>query len=99
MLCSEYNETISWVYEWVLTTMGTVKWWETKPNTYNTFKSQFHLPEKDWEGLKTIFVQLDIGPPLMVNWQLSKKGIYWTVSDECNARSGVQLNEVMFFFI
>ena len=25
MICSEYNETISWVYEWVLTTMGTVK--------------------------------------------------------------------------
>ena len=36
---------------------------------------------------------------LMVSWQLSKKGIYWTVSDECNARSCVQLTEVRFFFI
>ena len=62
------------------------------------FKNQFHLPENDWEGLKTTCVQLDIGPPLKVNWQLSKKGIYWTVSDECNARSCVQLTEVRIFF-
>ena len=77
---------------------GTVKWWEAKPNTDKTYKNQFHLPENDWEGLKTTCVQLDIGPPLMVNWQLSKKGIYWTVSDECNARSCVQLTEVRIFF-
>ena len=78
---------------------GTVKWWEAKPNTDKTYKNQFHLPENDWEGLKTTCVQLDIGPPLMVNWQLSKKGIYWTVSDECNARSCVQLTEVKFFLL
>ena len=36
---------------------------------------------------------------LMVSWQLSKKGIYWTVSDECNARSCVQLTEVKFFLL
>ena len=77
MICSEYNETNSWVYEWGLTTIGTVKGWETKPNAGKTYKSQFHSQENDWEGLKTTFVQLDIGPPLMVNWQLSKMGIYW----------------------
>ena len=82
-----------------VTTIGTVKWWETKPNTGKTCKNQFHLPEDDWEGLKTTCVQLDIGPPLMVNWQLCKKGIYWTVSDECNARSCVRLTAVMFLLL
>ena len=33
----------------------------------------------------------------MVNWQLSKKGIHWPVSDDCITGSSVQLIEAACF--
>ena len=41
---------------------------------------------------------LIVGIHVMVNWQLSKKGIHWPVSHDCITGSSVQLIEAACFF-
>ena len=47
-------------------------------------------------GVQSVF-NLIADIQLMVKWQLSKKGIRWSVSHDCIARLNVQLIEVTCF--